>query len=130
MMHALQIVGVVVGIVVGIGGIASAVWAVARVRGLEVTMDLLKDANEALRAANADVRAELAASERECAAAIARLEGQNAALLDGVGDKVARAIADRLEGALTLVATKVVDEITQRREDRERRFTDTGGQTR
>lgn len=105
-------VAVLVAIVVGLGGISATVWAVGKVKGLELTVDLLKSGNEALRAELVDgdrrhndelARSEAARRASEAAAAerIARLEGHNAALLDGIADKLALAIGDRLEHAIT-----------------------------
>jgi hypothetical protein len=108
----LEIVAIVVGLCVGVGGIVATIWAVGRVKGVETSIDLLSTANEALRSANEDLRVELAHSERTCAERLARLEGQNAALLDGLGDKLAQAIAGRLEQVLTDLAGRVVDGIT------------------
>lgn len=112
----LEIVAVVVGLCVGIGGIVACIWAIGRVKGVETSIDLLSSANEALRSANEDLRVELAHSERTCAERLARLEGQNAALLDGLGDKLAQAIAARLEPILSDVARNVVAGITVERD--------------
>jgi hypothetical protein len=104
----LEIVALAVAVVVGAGGLIATIWAVGKVKGVETSIDLLGSANEALRSANEDLRVELAHSERTCAERLARLEGQNAALLDGLGDKLAQAIAERLEPVLTDVARHVV----------------------
>jgi len=108
MVPFVELVAIVVGVCVGVGGIVATIWAVGRVKGVETSIDLLSSANEALRAANEDLRVELAHSERTCAERLARLEGQNAALLDGLGDKLAQAIAARLEPILSDLARNVV----------------------
>jgi hypothetical protein len=114
-MQFLEILAVTVGIVVGAGGIIATIWAVGKVKGVETSIDLLSSANEALRSANEDLRVELAHSERTCAERLARLEGQNAALLDGLGDKLAHAIAARLEPVLAELARNVVEGMQQHR---------------
>lgn len=116
-MSLLQIVAVAIVVVVGIGGLLATIWAVGKVRGVETTLDLLATGNEALRKANEDLRLELAQSERVSAERIARLEGQNAALLDGLGDKMAHAIAQRLEPVLHDLASRLVDGIADRARD-------------
>jgi hypothetical protein len=123
-MQFLEILAVTVGIVVGAGGIIATIWAVGKVKGVETSIDLLSSANEALRSANEDLRVELAHSERTCAERLARLEGQNAALLDGLGDKLAHAIAARLEPVLAELARNVVEGISQRPEGARTRSTD------
>lgn len=120
----LQIVAVAIVVAVGIGGLFATIWAVGKVRGVETTLDLLATGNEALRKANEDLRLELAQSERVCAERIARLEGQNGALLDGLGDKLAHAIAARLEPVLAELARNVVEGISQRPEGARTRSTD------
>jgi hypothetical protein len=120
----LEVLALALGVVVGAGGIIATIWAVGKVKGVETSIDLLGSANEALRSANEDLRVELAHSERTCAERLARLEGQNAALLDGLGDKLAHAIADRLEPVLTELARSLVDGISQRPEGARTRSTD------
>lgn len=118
----LQIVAISIGVIVGLGGLAATVWAIGKVRGVETSIELLNAANEGLRTANADLRSELSRSEAECAKAIARLEGQNQALLDGLGDKLATAIAVRLEVTLEKAARAVIDDLAHRSSDRQSRF--------
>lgn len=113
-MTLLQIAAVAVVVVVGIGGLLATIWAVGKVRGVETTLDLLATGNEALRKANEDLRLELSQSERVCSERIARLEGQNSALLDGLGDKMAHAIASRLEPVLHDLAERLVDGMDDR----------------
>lgn len=120
----LATLAIVVSVVVGLAGLAATLFAVAKVRGVEESVKLLNAANEGLRLANEDLRFELIRSERECAERVAKLEGQNQALLDGLGDKLATAIATRLERTLEIAARRIVDGIAQRSEDRERRFGD------
>lgn len=120
----LQIIAVCIGIVVGVGGLAATIWAIGKVRGVEASIGVLNAANEGLRLANEDLRLEMTRSERQCAERVAKLEGQNQALLDGLGDKLAVAIAVRLEHTLETAATRIVDGIARRSEERERRFTD------
>lgn len=120
----LEVIAVAIGAVVGLGGLAATIWAIGKVRGVETSIELLNAANDGLRLANEDLRAEHRRTEAECAKAIARLEGQNQALLDGLGDKLAEAIAARLEHSLQRVADSVVDGVAQRAADRERRFRD------
>jgi hypothetical protein len=128
----LEIAAVVLGITVGSGGILATLWAVGKVRGVETSIDLLSSANEALRSANEDLRVELSLSERDCGERIARLEGQNAALLDGLGDKLAHAIAGRLESILSELSWNIVERIQQHRppESRTRSTDDAGNITR
>jgi hypothetical protein len=128
----LEIAAVVLGITVGAGGILATLWAVGKVRGVETSIDLLSSANEALRSANEDLRVELSLSERKCEERIARLEGQNAALLDGLGDKLAHAIAGRLEPILSELSWNIVERIQQHRppESRTRSTDDAGNITR
>lgn len=118
----LQIVAISVGAIIGLGGLAATIWAIGKVRGVETSIDLLNSANVGLREANADLRAELTRSERECAESIARLEGQNQALLDGLGDKLANAIAARLETTLTAAAHRVIEDLSRRSTDRQERY--------
>lgn len=118
----LQIVAISVGAIIGLGGLAATIWAIGKVRGVETSIELLNAANAGLREANADVRAELLRSERECAESIARLQGQNQALLDGLGDKLAEAIASRLERTLTAAAHRVIEDLARRSTDRQERY--------
>ena len=101
------LIGLLVAAIVGAGGIAATVWAVGKVKGLELTVDVLGKGNEALRAEleDRDRRhgAELAATER-----IARLEGHNAVLIDGIADRIAESIAKRLELALRSLGDRIV----------------------
>lgn len=115
---------IAVSVVIGLAGLAATLFAVAKVRGVEESVKLLNAANEGLRLANEDLRFELIRSERECAERVAKLEGQNQALLDGLGDKLASAIASRLESTLEVAARRIVDGIAKRSEERERRFGD------
>lgn len=107
----LELVGAVIAIVVGVGGLSATIWAVGKVKGLELTVGLLSTGNEALRAELTDAgrrhaeelartEAERRASEVASAERIARLEGHNAALIDGIADKLAGAIAGKLEAAI------------------------------
>jgi len=107
----LEAVLVVLGIVGTAVGLASLVWAIGKVKGLELTVNLLKSGNEALRAELEDAgrrhAAELArlvsdhrSGEQAAAERISRLEGHNAALVDGLADRLATAIGDRLESIL------------------------------
>jgi hypothetical protein len=108
---ALEVTLVVLGIVGTAGGFASLVWAIGKVKGLELTVGLLKTGNDALRSELADndrrhaeelarLEAERRHSEAAAAERIARLEGHNAALVDGVAQQLAAAIGDRLEAVL------------------------------
>lgn len=115
----LEIVALALGVIVGSGGIIATIWAVGKVKGVETSIDLLGSANEALRSANEDLRVELVSSERACAERLARLEGQNAALIDGLGDTLAVAIAGRLEPVLVDLARNVIEGITTTRETTE-----------
>lgn len=105
---ALGIVIAITGAVGTAGGIGALLWAVGKVKGLELTVNLLKNGNEALRAELDDagrrhadelgrLEAERQLDLRTAAERIARLEGHNAALLDGLADKLADAIGARLE---------------------------------
>jgi hypothetical protein len=105
---AVESVLVVLGIIGTCGGFASLVWAIGKVKGLELTVGLLKTGNDALRSELLDnerrhvaelARFEVERRHTEAAAAerIARLEGHNAALVDGVAQQIAAAIGDRLE---------------------------------
>lgn len=125
----LQAIGIGVGTVVGVGGLAATIWAIGRVRGVETSIDLLNAANDGLRDANQDLRVKLEMNERECSERITRLEGQNSALLNGLGDKLATVISNRLEHVLEAATTRIVDGISQRSQDRERRFTTTETET-
>lgn len=110
-----EVVAVAIGVAMSLGGAVAFVWAVGKVKGLDVTIDLLKSGNEGLRqeigdsdrrhaAELARLEQQLAAERRACDERIARLEGQNAALLDGLADKIAKAIAGQLERLITDVA--------------------------
>ena len=113
------LIGLLVAAIVGAGGIAATVWAVGKVKGLELTVDVLGKGNEALRAEleDRDRRhgAELAAlsalyatNERAATERIARLEGHNAVLIDGIADRIAESIAKRLELALRSLGDRIV----------------------
>lgn len=107
-----------IGAVVGIGGLAATIWAVGKVKGLELTVDVLGKGNEALRAELDDrdrrhaselktVEDMHRAHERAAAERIARLEGHNAVLIDGIADKIAESIAVRLEVALRSLGDRI-----------------------
>lgn len=118
----LTMIAVILSIIVGLGGLAATIWSIARVKGTQQSIEVLNDANTGLREANADLRAEMLVSNNECSERVARLEGQIQALTDGLGQRLAEAIAARLEPSLALVAQRIVDGVAQRSADRERKF--------
>lgn len=122
--QALQIVTLIIAVIVGLGGLTATIWAIGRVKAIEASIEVLTIANDGLRDANQDLRVKIEHSERECSERVSRLEGQNQALLDGLGDKLASVVGSKLEQVLTVAATRIVDGIAKRSEDRERRFQD------
>jgi len=118
----LGMIAVTLGILVGLGGLIATIWAVARVKGIDQSIGLLNDANEGLREAYADQVAKASRDAAECGERVARLEGQIQALTDGLGQKLADAIAAHLQPALTIVADRIVEGVAQRSADREQRF--------
>jgi hypothetical protein len=116
--NALATVILAVSAIVGLGGLAATIWAVGKVKGLELTVGVLGEGNEALRAEIADRDRRHAqqlkqledmhkANERAAAERIARLEGHNAALADGIADHIAERIASRLESALRTLGDRI-----------------------
>lgn len=100
----LQIVGAVVAVVVALSGIAAMLWAVSKVKGVEVSLGLLDTANDGLRKVVTDLQAEKARDrehftlqlhqqEKDCASAIAKLEGVVATLTGGLADKIIAAVS-------------------------------------
>lgn len=115
-----SLVLLLVGAIVGLGGLGATVWAVGKVKGLELTVDVLGKGNEALRAELEDrdrrhseelrtVEAAHRAHERAAAERIARLEGHNAVLIDGIADRIADSIAQRLEVALRSLGDRIAE---------------------
>lgn len=122
--RTLQVVTLIIAVIVGLGGLTATVWAIGRVKAIEASIEVLTHANAGLRDANQDLRVKIEHSERECSDRVSRLEGQNQALLDGLGDKLANVVGTKLEQVLGLAAARIVDGIAKRSEDRERRFND------
>lgn len=116
---------VIVGLLLAAGGLAAFVWAVSRVRGLDVTLDLLSQGNAALRAELADgdrchaaelerhgleledLRRTFAERERACEDRIARLEGQNEALVSGIAERLADRVTERIAAAVVTVVDRL-----------------------
>lgn len=116
-----QIIGGVIAGVVALGGVAAMLWAVSKVRGVEASLTLLNEANSGLREVIVDLekkesrdregfQRQLHAQEKECATAIAKLEGQIDTLTGGLADRIIAAVnvahttrADRIDERLTAV---------------------------
>ena len=120
---ALELAGAILGLALSIGGASATIWAVSRVRGLDITMGLLKEGNEALRAEltdnerrssakHAHLEQTIVTRERACEERVTRLEGQNEALRSGIAERLAEAIGDRLERAVTELASHLVHQMT------------------
>lgn len=99
----LQIVGGVVAGIVALGGVAAMLWAVSKVKGVEVSLSLLDTANDGLRKVVTDLQSEkvrdrehflaqLKAQELDCARAIANLEGVVATLTGDLAGKIISAV--------------------------------------
>lgn len=115
--ETVQLVAVVVAAVVGLGGLASTVWSVGRVKGMDSTLAILSSGNEALRREIDDLgrrhddevdrlKHEAEKADRHCAERLARLEGQNTALMDGLAEKIADALGRQLHLVLADIAGK------------------------
>ena len=98
----LATVAVALSVVIGLGGLVATIWAIARVKGIDQSIEMLNSANEGLRLANNDLRHEMAASSAECAERVTKLEAANEALTDGLGQRLAEAIAARFEVTMSL----------------------------
>lgn len=109
--EGIQLAAVIVAAVVGLGGLASTVWSVGRVRGMDSTLTILSNGNEALRREIDDLsrrhdaevermREEADRADRQCTERLARLEGQNTALMDGLAEKIADALGRQLHVVL------------------------------
>lgn len=118
----LTMITVILSIIIGLSGLVATIWAIARVKGIDQSIDLLNQANTGLREANADLRAEMVQANAECAASIAELKATNDALTDGLGQRLAEAIAARFETTMAKVADRIVDGVAERSAARERRF--------
>lgn len=102
-MPILQVIGGVVATVFALGGLAAMLWAVSRVKGVEVSLGMLDTANDGLRKVVTDLQAEksrdrehfqlqLHTQEKECATKIAKLEGQIDTLTGNLADRIIRAV--------------------------------------
>ena len=111
MTTALEITVAVLGIVMTIGGIVAAAWAVARVKGVEKSISILNEANHGLRSANADLNQRLIDSERACHDKISELRGQNQALMHSLGESIVTSISDHLETALDRIVTRAIQRL-------------------
>lgn len=105
--EGISLVAVIISAVVGLGGLASTVWSVGRVRGMDSTLGILSNGNEALRREIDDLgrrhdtevqrlKEEADRADRLCSERLARLEGQNTALMDGLAEKIADALGRQL----------------------------------
>lgn len=94
----------------GVGSLIGAVVVYGRVNGLQASVSLFSQANTELRAGNeagqiergamrAEFTEKLHTQELECAKQIARLEGQVAALTDGLADRIINAVMTGLQNA-------------------------------
>jgi len=99
----LQIIGAVVAVIFAAGGLVAMLWAVSKVKGVEVSLGLLDTANDGLRKVVTDLQAEKArdrehftlqlhAQEKDCATKIAKLEGQVDTLTGGLAERIIRAV--------------------------------------
>jgi hypothetical protein len=113
----IQLVSVTLAAIVGLGGIASTVWSIGRVKGMDATLSMVSSGNEALRREIDDLsrrhdlevarlKEEADHTDRQCAERLARLEGQNNALMDGLAEKIAEAMGRQLH----IVIAKILDE--------------------
>jgi hypothetical protein len=87
-----QVIGAVtlIGAVVGLVGLVGVAWAIARVKTLETTLDILSKSNAALLAVNSE-------QERR----IGVLEGQIKLLESGLIDRIVTAVESRINGGRT-----------------------------
>jgi hypothetical protein len=110
--EGIQLAAIVVSATVGLGGLASTIWSVGRVRGMDSTLAILSNGNEALRREIDDLgrrhdaevgrlKSEAEITDRQCAERLARLEGQNNALMDGLAEKIADALGRQLHFVLS-----------------------------
>ena len=118
----LATVAVALSVIIGLGGLVATIWAIARVKGIDQSIEMLNEANAGLRLANDDLRAEMVRSAAECAERVSKLEATNEALTDGLGQRLAEAIAARFEVTMSRVADRIVEGVVQRSADREQRF--------
>ncbi len=111
MKDTITLIGVVAAAIVGIGGITATLWIYSRVKALEMTVHVLTTGNEGLRAEIEDkdrqhaselerITADHRAAMSAAGDRISRLEGHNAALVDGVADRIANAIGERLQQSI------------------------------
>ena len=98
-MTAINLVLMVVGLFPGIGGIGACVWCVVRVKGFDITVQLngelrqgLIDERELRMRDQERFSKEISDDRVECARAIGVLQGQVAALTDGLAEKLLTAV--------------------------------------
>jgi DNA-binding transcriptional MerR regulator len=114
----IEIIVVTVAAVMGLGGLVAVIWSVGKMKGLDATVELLKSGNEALRSELTDaarrhtqqitrLEHEQREERRICDERISRLEAQNAALITGVAEQLADAIAGRIEAVLDNIADRL-----------------------
>lgn len=115
MLLIIQIIGGVLAAILAAAGIIAIMWAVGKVKGVELSLTLLNNANEGLRKVVIDAGLEkardrehflgqLKSQELECATRVAKLEGQ-VATLSGQVDSLTTGLADRI-----IQAVKVNDD--------------------
>lgn len=106
--------GAIAGAVLAVGGVLSGIWAMSRVKGVETSIKILNDANMGLRSANADLEKKLHDSEKVCADRISKLEGQNQALTQTLGENIVTSISDHLEKALDRIVNRALERMESR----------------
>jgi hypothetical protein len=117
--EGIQVASLVIAAIVGLGGIASTVWSIGRVKGMDATLSMLSSGNEALRREIDDLgrrhdnevgrlKEEAELVDRQCAERLARLEGQNNALMDGLAEKIAEAMGRQLHIVIAELLDKKV----------------------
>jgi hypothetical protein len=95
--------------VLGVAGVVGAAWAVARTKGIQVSMQIMATANTELRAEVEDGRRALQEERVECARITSHLQGQIDALTGGLAERLLIAM-----GTAVATATKPSADATER----------------
>jgi hypothetical protein len=88
-----QLVLLSLGGLVAIGGVASTVWAIAKVNGMQSTIGLITAGNEELRSQLKDERETRGREQVECARQISHMQGQLDALTGDFAARLVTAVA-------------------------------------
>ena len=108
-MSVLQIIAISISVLASVSGILAILWAAARVKGIELSLNLISTANDELRSEISDAKKALEDERHECAKRIGKLEGELEALMGGVGEKIIETIVHAMQSRSPSSRTRETD---------------------